>query len=400
MPHSRDHDSPTKFYHALRDNADFRLLFADHLQRAFFNGGPLYVDQANPDWDPDHPERNVPAASWMQLTQRIEEALIAEAARWGDVRRTQYTPHDQFQTLRDRLLRTWFPDRSQIVFDQFKRLGLYPDHAAPVFNQHGGRISSGFELVITNPNGNGEVYYTLDGSDPRHSPDVYSAPIPLAGEVTVKSRVLLNGEWSALNEATYTDAIAANGSHLRVSEINYNPATPSALEREMGFDDNDEFEFIELVNISDATIDLRGVTLSQVNVGELEGVDFDFSSASIGRLAPGEVVLVVENVEAFALRYGDDLPVAGQWKGKLSNGGETLTVGTADVVFQQFAYSDDWHPQTDGGGRTLESVSPWSQNLDLWGRASGWRASGASTRNARPCGPGSRAGRLESRRCL
>ena len=85
-PHRRDNDSPTKFHHALKSNPEYRLLFADRLHRAFFNGGVLYVDPGNPSWDLSHPGRNVPADLWMKLTGGIETALIAESARWGDSR--------------------------------------------------------------------------------------------------------------------------------------------------------------------------------------------------------------------------------------------------------------------------------------------------------------------------
>ncbi len=151
VAHSRDADSPTKFHQALLSNADYRLLFADHVHRAFSPGGVLYVDPQNPAWDPAHPERNVPAARWMELSGEIEQALIAEAARWGDVRGIQYTSHDQFQAVRNDLLLNWFPQRSQIVLNQFKAQGLYPDLAAPTFSQDGGEIVPGFELGMSAP---------------------------------------------------------------------------------------------------------------------------------------------------------------------------------------------------------------------------------------------------------
>ena len=153
LPHSRDNDSPTKFYHALRSNDEFRLEFADRLQWAFFNGGPLYVNPESPNWDPDQPGNNVPAALWMQLTKEIEEALIAEAARWGDVRGIQYTPHDQFQDLRNDLLDNWFPHRSANVLEHFRAYGMYPDIGAPIFeingvDQHGGAVTAGDTLTM------------------------------------------------------------------------------------------------------------------------------------------------------------------------------------------------------------------------------------------------------------
>lgn len=166
-PHRRDNDSPTKFHHALKSNPEYRLLFADRLHRAFFNGGVLYVDPGNPSWDLSHPGRNVPADLWMKLTGGIETALIAESARWGDYRRsTPYTVSGDFQIIRNDLLENWFPKRSAIVLDQFRDQGLYPEINAPKLSQFGGLVEEGFSLKVSGP-GEARIYYTLDGSDPR-----------------------------------------------------------------------------------------------------------------------------------------------------------------------------------------------------------------------------------------
>lgn len=166
-PHSRDDDSPTKFHHALKSNPEYRQLFGDRLHKAFFNGGVLYVDPEQPNWDPLNPGRNVPAALWMSLTGEIEQALIAESARWGDYRKsTPYTVFNEFETLRNDLLENWFPARSLVVFDQFRAQGFYPNIEAPVFNQFGGSVANGFSLEMTGPE-QGAIYFTTDGSDPR-----------------------------------------------------------------------------------------------------------------------------------------------------------------------------------------------------------------------------------------
>ncbi len=152
QPHSRDNDSPTKFHHPLRANAEYRLRFADHLHRAFFNGGPLTADSA--------------AARWIELTEEIRPALVAESARWGDYRRSDpYTVTGDFLPLREDLMTNWFPQRSAIVLGQFRAQGLYPDVTAPAFSQHGGTLPEGSPLGVTAPAGT--IYLTLDGSDPR-----------------------------------------------------------------------------------------------------------------------------------------------------------------------------------------------------------------------------------------
>ena len=50
--------------------------------------------------------------------------------------------------------------------NEMRDYGFYPDTDAPTFNQHGGYVPSGFDLSISAPQGT--IYYTLDGSDPRH----------------------------------------------------------------------------------------------------------------------------------------------------------------------------------------------------------------------------------------
>lgn len=167
QPNRRVNDSPTKFHHALMSNPEYRLLFADRLHRAFFNGGVLYVNPDNPTWDLSHPERNVPADLWMNLTSDIETALIAESARWGDYRRsTPFTVSVDFQITRNDLLENWFPRRSAIVLEQFRNQDLYPKIDAPELSQFGGLVEEGFPLKISAP-GEARIYYTLDGSDPR-----------------------------------------------------------------------------------------------------------------------------------------------------------------------------------------------------------------------------------------
>ena len=59
-------------------------------------------------------------------------------------------------------------------------------------------------------NGNGTIYYTTDRSDPRElyggvsaSAEVYTGSFPLNEAVNIKARVLSNGTWSALTDATF-----------------------------------------------------------------------------------------------------------------------------------------------------------------------------------------------------
>lgn len=385
LPHSRDADSPTKIHHAFGANAEYRLLFADRLHRAFFNGGPLWVDPENPEWDAEHPDRNVPAARWMRLTGQIEMALIAEAARWGDVRGIQYTPHDQFQDVRDRLLTTWFPRRSQIVLDQFRQQGWYPDVVAPSFSPHGGLVAASTDVEITAPAG--QVYYTTDGSDPRLmggavSPraEAYTGAVRSQGATTLKARALRDGQWSALNEADF--AIPSDLS-LRITEINYHPhpANPVVGMGELNVDEN-RYEFIELNNTGDRAIDLTGVRLYEQPMDRSALVSvFQFNSQSI---EAGERIVVVRDRDAFESRYGRSIRIAsgdggpggrdGEFRGALSNTGQQLVLADSagDVVqVARYGASAPWPKRANGLGSSLELVEVHETAT----AAEDWRAS-------------------------
>jgi hypothetical protein len=353
-PHSRDRDSPTKFHHALRSNAEYRVLFGDRLHKAMFNGGALHVDPADPAWDPAHPGRNIPAARWMELTGRIETALIAESARWGDYRKsTPYTMFNEFQSIRNDLLQNWFPTRSSIVLSQFRAQGLYPQTDAPEFSRFGGVVPAGFRLRMTAPGG-GTIYFTRDGSDPRipatagssgdglsANAEPYTSPVTLDSTGTVKARVLDGGEWSALTETSFIVGTPADAGNLVVSEIMYHPVggTPH--------------EYIEVMNISTTeTVELTGVRFTA-------GISFEFPVGM--RLVSGERLLVVDNLSAFEAAYGAGHPVAGPYTGQLDNGGEQLVLTAQDgAVIRDFRYGDDspWPESADGAGDSLVLVAP------------------------------------------
>ena len=74
----------------------------------------------------------------------------------------------------------------------------------------------------------------------------------------------------------------------------YHPPAASGSEPPM---DKDEFEFIELRNIGDQTINLSGVRFT-------EGIGFDFSDGDVAWLDPGQCVVVVRNPVGLRGRYG------------------------------------------------------------------------------------------------
>ncbi len=178
----------------------------------------------------------------------------------------------------------------------------------------------------------------------------YTGSITLDHSANVKARVLSNNTWSALNEAVY--AVGPVAENLRITEIMYHP---------LAFIDTIEpnEEFIELTNIGTDTINLNRVRFTN-------GIDFTFPSVD---LAPREYVVVVQDREAFEARYGMDIPIAGQYDGRLNNGGERITLNDAiNQTILDFDYSNSWRSLTDGEGFSLTLINPASPDLhsDAW----------------------------------
>src|SRR5690606_27432512 len=136
----------------------------------------------------------------------------------------------------------------------------------PVFSHPGGSVALGLQLTMAPYTGlapggttyaTGTIYYTVDGSDPRANngginPDAvaYTAPITLNSSQVIKAR-LYNGNWGPIKSGIYAvDAVAASAANIVVSELHYNPLGPSPSEASAGFTSGNQFEFIELLNVS------------------------------------------------------------------------------------------------------------------------------------------------------
>jgi hypothetical protein len=357
-------------------NSDYRQRFIDRVHEVFQDDGVLG-------------DENV----IRQLRKRaaeIDKAIIAESARWGDAQRSSrpYTKTDWERAV-ENIVR-WVTSRGRgagrraEVLGQLRQVKWYPAEGtdAPTFSQQGGKVDPGFLLTVTATNG--QIHYTTDGSDPRASGGAVGqsaksiasgGTIPVLTGGFVKARVFRDNEWSPLTSARFFVEPLADLASLRISEVHYHPGSPSEAETAAGFDDQDQFEFIELVNVSDRTIDLAGVKLERITLqGNEQGLDFDFADGRILKLGPGERVLVVEDLAAFQFRYGDKLPVTGQWAGGLGNDSEMIILSAGDAKLQ-FTYVDNWYDPTDGDGFSLEARNERAADLGVWNSSDGWRAS-------------------------
>jgi hypothetical protein len=359
---SGNSDSPGEIYTKLKTNPEFQSLWADRVHRFMFNNGILTDVNA--------------AKLFSDNLAEVDQALVAESARWGDNRRpgNPYTRNVEYIAEKNRLLGStydpnnpnvlpagsYFANRNETVLAQFRSAAnlLYPATGpsgsdAPEFNiQDGNSFAPGFVPVVTNPTANtptDKIYYTLDGTDPRLaggaiSPTAIDAsvtPIPALSATTHIIARRLNGTvWSASNDIT----IVANPNlQLKITELNYNPYAPSTGTAQ-------DYEFVELQNTGTTPLNLSGFKFTN-------GVTFTFPNMV---LAAGAYTVVVSNATAFQSRYGSGINIAGTYTGHFDNGGEEVALSDPlGVVLQDFTYDDSgaWPGRADGNGSSLEVVN-------------------------------------------
>lgn len=260
-------------------------------------------------------------------------------------------------------MKQWTERRFEWVDAQFLR--------APELSSTGGIISPGHVVTINSPEG-ATVYYRTDGRDPRMSgggirpgSQIYSGPITLNGNSRVVARANAPGYWQNTWSSPAAATFVLSTPALIISELMYHPLDPSLDDT----NDASNYEYIELKNMSGATLDLTGFKF-------VNGIEFDFSLGSVPSLAPGASVLVVKNIGSFTARYGAAANIAGEFMGSLANEGERIVLwGPMQEIVHDFTFDDDWHLATDGLGLSLV-VADEEQDRSAWGTREGWRASG------------------------
>ena len=156
-----------------------------------------------------------------------------------------------------------------------------------------------------------------------------------------------------------------------ISEIMYQPPA-------IGTNDDTQNEFIELHNISGATVPLYDAAHPTNGWRLRDGVDFDFTTQHA--ISAGDYLLVVgfdpatnaAALASFRAKYGTNAPVVGPWSGKLANGGENVELRAPDspqtsgsdiglvpyVTVDRVAYSNlsPWPVNAAGSGLSLQRV--------------------------------------------
>ena len=297
-------------FNKLRTSPEFRMLFADRVHKHFYNNGAL-----------------------------VESNLTS---RFVDMRAPLLQAISGFD---NGILSEWIPQRRKFLTSQLLAQKLIASTNAPTLNQFGGRVHQGFQLSLKTAAINGVIYYSLNGSDPRIKFSnavaadalLYSNPIVLTKPILLQARTLQGTtNWSALTTTTFD--IESLGSPLRITEIHYNPEGGAP------------YEFVELLNTSDAPMDVSGVSF--------EGIDFAFVENT---WMPGGARWVISSnsdTNAFRLSY-PGVPVVGSFNGSLNNNGERLSLlSRSGQVIVSVDYKDNqgWPVAADGLGFSLELI--------------------------------------------
>jgi hypothetical protein len=330
---------PQWLHQRLKVNREYRLQFADHVYKHFYNGGALTVNRVQ--------------KLFKSSADKISLAIIAESARWGDLERSK---DRAWQPAVNEILNSFFPYRAEIVLDQLKEDHLYPSFDPPVFKHNGKLIQNptldmgtGIELEMANVNdNNGEVIYTLDGSDPRLIAGAVSenalnggksTKISLSSTTKIKARVLFENEWSAVHELIliYAQPIDL----LKLTEIHYHPMDGDTT-------DNREFEFLEFKNISAQRLHLALLSFKQ-------GISYVFPANTV--IEPQNHIVLASNAKEFNNRYHFEAFAA--YEGHLDNQGDRIVLVDAkrdtliDVTYSSRA---PWPSAADGDGYSLVPV--------------------------------------------
>jgi len=342
----------TRFFKAvwnpLKVNEDFRMRFADHAQcNCVEADGTLNPSNAETYYD--------------MVFQQNKLPYLAEAARWAD--KSLYV---EFLNYRDDLINSgWFFNRADTLIETYINTDLYSTLDAVTFSQYGGTIANGTSISLSNPNGGGSIYYTIDRTDARAlgggisgTAQTYNGSISLpTGVHEIKARVKQNNDWSAMCPRKFY--VGQNYSGLVINEIHYNPSDSIYFNLSINAMDTisgKNFEFVELKNTSSQNIYLEDLHFNK-------GITIKFEYNTI--IPPNGFIVIAEDAYWFQQKYG--FAPDAEYRGKLDNGGENLTLSDpVNNIINSLTYDDaaPWDDIPDNGIYSLALIDASLNNND------------------------------------
>ena len=147
-----DPGTPAGIHQALRALPAYRQRFGDRVQKHLFEDGVLTVEAAQNRLD--------------GLVAALDPLMVAESARWGDLhsRISNFTKAANWDPEVAWLRDTFIPQRREILLDQLRASGLFPEVTGVKIEPFGGSLddSSTVDLLTDS----GTIHFTTDGSDP------------------------------------------------------------------------------------------------------------------------------------------------------------------------------------------------------------------------------------------
>jgi len=333
-------------------NENFQLQWADAIQCHCFDDGTLQPKQVE--------------AIFKQRAAQIAKALIAESARWGNVdfefngsighiQKNNWDVYDEWLAIINETITEFIAKRTDTLIAQYKTAGIFPSVQGVEFDTEN-LLFEREKIELYNPNQKGDIYFTINGEDPRSfngaingTASLYERPFSIQAATTIKARVVADSTWSAMCPKKYY--LNQPYENLIINEIHYQPQdsiTPNSDTLA-----GKRFEFIELYNKGLDTIDLTDVAFSK-------GIQYQFKmNASI---APEQFLVLVSDSLHFAERYG--FSPFGAYLGNLSNGGETILIENPfNEIITQISYALDF-PWQSVVGKSGFSLSLKQVDLD------------------------------------
>lgn len=175
-------NNPSFLFNQLLRADTFRQRVLSRVQLHLFDDGALTPAQA--------------AGRYAELADQIEDAIVAESARWGDAQRQNpLTRNDAWIPERDRLLKSWFPKRTDVVLEQLNAAGNLGYIKPPLLKVSGNSV----EILAMK----GMVYFTTDGSDPRQEDGRPNPTATIIKGFTVENVLLpKSSEWKYLDDGS------------------------------------------------------------------------------------------------------------------------------------------------------------------------------------------------------
>jgi len=226
-------------YRALKPSPQFRQVFADRIFKHFYNGGAL------------------------------TEARITE--RFGQLRDEML---GEIPNMNMYVLDTWVPDRLSIFLNACIAEGIYtfkgPTFKINGISRHGGYVLAGDGLSMSNPNGSGTMYYTLNGSDPRYIETSDSGTVTLVAEDAGK-RVLVP-----------TEDIGAGWRSVGFDDSEWTDGTPMIPDKTggVGYDENPDYKSYISYDVEDL---MNGDLNGSANTSAYVRIPFTADACDLGQ---------------------------------------------------------------------------------------------------------------------